>query len=152
MKLSEKKRKLAYVFVGAIVLAMLAQIVRILVTAWNYEVIFNSGIAFGFLDNSRTVAFVLNTLAISAIIYIGVEMLAGPTNMLQRIALCMLLAGGLSNYYERLTLGYIVDYFEITGLTVFNLADVLVDIGITILLILALYEWFSRHKHNSSHD
>lgn len=152
MKLSETKRTLAYVFVSASALVLVAQVIRMLVTGSGYEVVHNYGIAFGFFSSSATVAFVLNTLAISAIIYIAIEMLASPTNILQRVAISMLLAGGFSNYFERLTLGYIVDYFEIRGVTVFNFADVLVDVAITILLTFALYEWVSRRKHNNSYD
>ncbi len=152
MKPSEKYRTLAYVVVSALTLVLVMQIVRIMITNADFEIVHNQGLAFGFFRNSPTLTFVLNTLAISAIIYIAVELLASPANLIQKIALSMLLAGGFSNYYERIWLGYIVDYLEIQGVTVFNLADVMVDAAIAILLSFALYEWIYRRKHNKSRD
>ena len=51
----------------------------------------------------------------------------------------LIMLGGLSNVFDRLVFGYVVDfirisYLPIVGGTFFNLADVMVDIGLVILL------------------
>lgn len=152
MKLNDKNSVLARVFASGLGLVIIAQLLRILLTQANYQLVYNHGIAFGLLGNAAIFALVLNILAFSVIIYLVVEVLAKPSNRLQQFAFSLLLAGGLSNLYERLIYGYIVDYFVIRGLTVFNLADVMVDLAIAILLIFALYEWRNKHQHNRSDD
>ncbi len=57
----------------------------------------------------------------------------------------LIMLGGLSNVFDRLVFGYVIDfirirYLPIVGGTFFNLADVMVDIGLVILLWEILYE------------
>lgn len=152
MKLNEKGRALLEVFAIALGLVVVTQALRIILTKADYALIYNEGIAFGLLADSAMFALVLNILALSAIIYLVVDMLAKKTSWIQRVAFSLLLAGGFSNLYERLTLGHVVDYLEIKGVTVFNVADIAVDVAITILVIVALYEWYGKYKHNHSDD
>lgn len=48
-------------------------------------------------------------------------------------ALIILLLGALANFYDRLLYGYVIDYIQIPGLIVFNLADALVVGGALLL-------------------
>ncbi len=44
--------------------------------------------------------------------------------------LWVVLLGALSNLYDRLAYGYVIDYLNLTFFTVFNLADVLITVGV----------------------
>lgn len=48
--------------------------------------------------------------------------------------ICLFL-GAVSNFYDRLTHGYVIDYLSLKYFTIFNLADVLISIGAILLLI-----------------
>ena len=53
----------------------------------------------------------------------------------ETVALSAILAGALSNYFDRLKYGYVIDYFHLTNFSVFNLADVLISGGALFLII-----------------
>lgn len=58
------------------------------------------------------------------------------------ISLCLILAGTLGNFIDRLRLGYVVDMFELVPVNfpVFNFADSLLTIGVILLAIQILKE------------
>lgn len=53
------------------------------------------------------------------------------------IALLLILAGGLSNLYDRLLFGFVIDWIHLTILpfSVFNLADAIIFLGTGLLLL-----------------
>jgi len=56
----------------------------------------------------------------------------------------LILAGALSNFYDRLGRGSVVDYLYLKHFTVFNLADVFITLGILAVLIPAVGHKKSR--------
>lgn len=56
-------------------------------------------------------------------------------NNLKTIGLLFIIIGAISNLYDRLHYGYIIDYLDIKYFTVFNLADVMIGGGIILLLL-----------------
>jgi signal peptidase II len=63
---------------------------------------------------------------------------------LGRVALTLIIAGGLGNLVDRVWMGYVVDMFNLQFMTypVFNVADICVVVGVVLLLLyyLFLYE------------
>jgi len=51
------------------------------------------------------------------------------------LGFCFIFFGGLSNLFDRLFLGYVIDYIQITERSFFNLADVMLIIGVTFVII-----------------
>ncbi len=51
------------------------------------------------------------------------------------ILFSVLLVGAISNFYDRLSLGFVVDYLELKYFTVFNLADVMISLSSLLLII-----------------
>lgn len=52
-------------------------------------------------------------------------------------SLLLILLGGLSNLYDRLVFGYVIDWLWIflVPISVFNLADLMITVGITLILV-----------------
>lgn len=61
-------------------------------------------------------------------------------------ALILVLAGALSNLFDRFFYGFVVDYIDVYHWSIFNLADVLIIGGIVLLLIRR------PHKHEVEGD
>lgn len=61
-----------------------------------------------------------------------------------KIGVSMLIGGGLSNLYDRLNKGYVVDYFTINAgklkQVIFNLSDIMIFAGSFITIISSLFE------------
>lgn len=53
---------------------------------------------------------------------------------LKSLLLTFILFGAISNMVDRLQYGYVIDYLELKYFTVFNLADVMISIGVLILI------------------
>lgn len=67
----------------------------------------------------------------------------------EKAGTCLVLGGGLSNLYDRMKRGYVVDYFSIhfKGLkkVVFNLGDICIFLGAGILLVSQIVESVREH-------
>ncbi|MCK4246414.1 signal peptidase II, partial [Candidatus Bipolaricaulota bacterium] len=53
----------------------------------------------------------------------------------------------IGNLIDRFSMGYVLDFFEIRGLTVFNLADACISIGIALIIS---YTLVGGKKHRST--
>ena len=64
----------------------------------------------------------------------------------QLILIAIIAAGGIGNAIDRLVTGYVVDFicFDFIDFPVFNIADIGVTCGITILAAILLYQSFRR--------
>ena len=51
------------------------------------------------------------------------------------IGLLFMIAGAVSNVYDRLQHGFVIDYLNFYFLPVFNIADVMVGIGVIMIII-----------------
>ncbi|MBI4234671.1 signal peptidase II [Candidatus Peregrinibacteria bacterium] len=107
----------------------------------------NPGIAFGialpqFLIISLTIALLI------LIIFLSLREFQMSSRLTQ-LSLSLILAGGLSNLYDRLTRGFVVDFisldFKIFRYPDFNLADAYIFVGV--LLILLFYAKIKKNKH-----
>jgi len=62
----------------------------------------------------------------------------------EKAGYALVLAGGLSNLYDRLRRGYVVDYFSIQAgflkKVVFNLGDLFIMAGAAVLTVKSLFE------------
>jgi lipoprotein signal peptidase len=84
-----------------------------------------SGLLFG-------LAFVV---LISLVVLIYIE-----TNYTYRILLLTVFVGVFSNTLDRLSVGYVIDVFRITPGLIFNVADLMIVIGVVTLLVKRFYE------------
>ena len=99
----------------------------------------NRGAAFGMLSNQRWVFMIFSTVAIiGLVVYLFRFCKEGKWI---KVALAMIIGGGIGNMIDRIALGYVVDFVDFTLIhfAVFNVADSFVSVGAVMLVI-----WFVR--------
>lgn len=74
-------------------------------------------------------------LIISVILIYLVYLLKKSKSKLIIIGVLLILLGAISNIYDRLIFGYVIDYLYLTNFTVFNLADLSISLGAILVLI-----------------
>lgn len=99
----------------------------------------NTGAAFSILKDAREILIILSVVAlVLLIIYVLKHIKSISLKMCFFIAL---LSGGIAgNLHERIALGYVRDYFQLNFINfpVFNISDILINVGVIALVILIL--------------
>ena len=101
----------------------------------------NRGAAFGILSNDRWVFMTFSTVMILALcVYLFYP--KKQTGRLFSLAIAIIVAGGIGNMIDRVSLGYVVDffYFKLINFAIFNVADVFVCVGAGLLVLAVLLE------------
>lgn len=107
----------------------------------NYAL--NTGIAFGLNEgNNRNivVTFIILILILNFVI--------NQKDRIDRktgISLCMITAGGISNLIDRFVYKGVVDYIDMIGFPIFNLADVYIVVG-WILLVVSVISYSTKKE------
>ena len=103
----------------------------------------NTGVAFSMFSDNRWILVGVTSLMLIAVLAF---FLSGKlTDKLEVFSLSLLLAGGVGNLIDRISLGYVIDYIDvrIINFAIFNLADICICVG-AFLLCVAVY--FSDEK------
>ena len=99
----------------------------------------NEGFPFGALKETPELVKMIPLAVVSAAAGILCWILPKKGQFLEKLGLSMVIGGGLSNLYDRLFRGYVVDYFSIQWKklkgVVFNLGDMFVFAGSLILVL-----------------
>jgi signal peptidase II len=95
----------------------------------------NSGAGGGVLEGAPVLLAILSLSISLGVIFFYPRLQA--RGWMIRIAMGLLLGGGLGNLIDRVLQGYVTDFISIGSLPIFNIADVWVLIG-AVLLALAL--------------
>jgi signal peptidase II len=96
----------------------------------------NTGGAFGVLAGNPLV-FIIVSFVIAVAVLVAFIVLRGRRTVL-RLALVLVFVGAVGNLIDRLSVGYVVDFFEIVGFPVFNVADSCVTVGAILIVLYAL--------------
>jgi len=112
---------------------------------FNLTLMHNYGAAFSFLSTAggwQRWFFAAIALVISTAIILWLRKLK-PHQRWEAISLALVLGGALGNLWDRLTLGYVVDFFDVYyGMhhwPAFNIADSAITVGAVMLIIDLLY-------------
>lgn len=103
----------------------------------NLTYVENTGAAFGIGSSSTAMFIIVNAIIIGLIIYF-IHSKKGEISKIILFALHLILAGGIGNLIDRIFKGFVVDYIDINPIfkfPVFNLADICITIGYTIIVI-----------------
>jgi signal peptidase II len=101
----------------------------------------NTGAAWGMLTGYRWLFILMTVFVAIALIFIMIRFHKKLTAF-SRITLALLFAGAVGNFIDRLMLGFVRDFFDITPLfsfPVFNVADSALSIGCVFLVIDVLF-------------
>ena len=112
----------------------------------------NSGMSFGLLANHRWVFMVLASIGILALfaylVYLKVY-LKGKDRLLCT-SLALVIGGGIGNMFDRIFLGYVVDFVDVRCIPgwkwIFNLADSAVCVGAGLMILAMVLEYKKELK------
>ena len=106
----------------------------------------NTGVAFSMFSDNRWILVGVTSLMLIAVLAF---FLSGKVTVkLEVFSLSLLLAGGVGNLIDRISLGYVIDYIDvrIINFAIFNFADICICVG-ALLLCVAVY--FSDKKEKA---
>lgn len=108
----------------------------------------NRGMAFGLLPDKRWIFMLVSTVmivALSVYLYLG-----RAENKLYLVSISMIISGGIGNMIDRVALGYVIDFIDVTifdfWVWIFNIADSLVCVGAGLLILALLIDVFREIK------
>lgn len=112
-----------------------------LVSWFNLTLAFNKGAAFSFLHSAggwQTLLFTLFAVTMSVIILIWLSRNRAHEWWLN-MALCLILGGAVGNVWDRLSYGYVIDFFDFHlqdwHFAIFNVADSAICVGAFMLMV-----------------
>jgi len=109
----------------------------------------NVGGAFGLFPGGSTVFLVVSSIVAAVLFLILLTM--HIDSRLIRAGMACVLAGAVGNLIDRIMWGYVLDFFEIRGFPIFNVADACITIGAG-LIILAVLLGGERHRSRRKAD
>ncbi len=101
----------------------------------SFRLLFNQNIAFS-LPISGPILIVIISIVILLLIYIIFQHFIHLKNNKSDVyILVLILFGAISNLIDRFFYGAVVDYLDLKYFTIFNLADVMISVGVIIYFI-----------------
>ena len=119
----------------------------------DFTFVKNKGAAFGMLSDSRWIFMSVSVVFIFVLIYILKQ--SYSDSKLYIISLSMILGGGIGNMIDRVFIGYVVDFIEITfvDFAVFNIADSCITVGAILFAVYLIFfdkTFFSKEQKGGS--
>ncbi|MFT4563861.1 MAG: signal peptidase II [Gammaproteobacteria bacterium] len=112
-----------------------------IVPGLNLLLVYNTGAAFSLLSDAsgwQRWFFAVIALVVSIVITFWLRSI-GPRQWWLPIALTLILGGAIGNFWDRVTLGYVIDFVEIYyqrwSWPAFNVADSAICVGAVMLLL-----------------
>ncbi len=105
----------------------------------------NTGAAFSIMQNSKELLIILSMIALVLIALYVIHNLKSIS--LKTCFFTALLSAGIAgNLHERIVYGYVRDYFHINFINfpVFNISDILINVGVIALIVLILIKKTTR--------
>ena len=101
----------------------------------------NRGAAFGILQNQQLFFFVVSLIFMLVVVYLFYTVPFEKKYLPFKLAVLVIMAGGIGNMIDRVTLKYVVDflYFKAIDFPVFNIADCYVTVSSVIIAILIIF-------------
>lgn len=105
----------------------------------------NTGAAFSMLSEHTWILAAISVAASAVLFYLTVKKTLPKW---ERFSVALILGGCVGNAIDRVFLGYVVDMFmvEFVNFAIFNLADVFIDVGAALFVILYLVRASKEEK------
>lgn len=118
----------------------------------NINYVQNTGAAFG-IGTGNTAEFIIISLIIIGMVLRFIITQIDRVDRVIAISLTLILAGGIGNLIDRIALGYVVDYIDVSPIfsfPVFNLADAYITIGWILFVISVVINYIKEKKKGNS--
>lgn len=101
----------------------------------------NKGAMLNFLEHNVHLVKIISLSLFGILLLFFAFLLPKKDNRILKLALSFILGGALSNIYDRVKKGYVVDYFSFKYLrkVVFNISDICIFIGSFIIALLSFF-------------
>lgn len=109
----------------------------------------NTGGAFSIGKNDTNLIILVNSVIIIIFLIYFLKNYNKIKNVI-KIAITLIMAGGISNLIDRIKFGYVIDYIDINNLIkypIFNVEDILIVIGIILMIICILRESIKKQEN-----
>lgn len=107
----------------------------------------NFGAAYNMFTETPMLLIIMPALVMLAgLVYIGYA--HKQNNFLLMVAIAMVIGGGLGNLIDRISKGYVVDFFDIHIIPVFNVADIFICVGCGLLFIYLIFIDGKQHEES----
>lgn len=100
-------------------------------------------------QNKQIIIIIANILIIYFILKFLIKNYKNITKIV-RLALIMILSGGISNFADRILKGYVVDYIDVTTILrypVFNIADIAIVIGGILVAVYIIIKTIKKQEN-----
>ena len=111
----------------------------------------NTGAAFSILQNSKMFLILFSAVAILFILFYTLKHIKSMSGVAV-FWTSLLISGVFCNMYERITLGYVRDFFKLNFIDfpVFNISDVFINISVfAIILIIIKHNYTKNNEINN---
>lgn len=120
----------------------------IITDVFHITYILNPGAAFGILENQRIFFIFIAIVMIFVVAYIYPKI---PSNSsLLRLGVALLVGGAIGNVIDRVKFGYVVDFFDFRIWPIFNIADITIVIGVTLIIYSMIFLSNIKDESNES--
>lgn len=100
---------------------------------FSLHFIANQYIAFSLPLKGLSLNILIFIILISLIIYLRKLFLINDQKNF--LFLVLIFSGAVSNFYDRINYGFVIDYFDLKYFTIFNIADILIFSGVSSLIL-----------------
>ncbi|OQA74293.1 MAG: Lipoprotein signal peptidase [bacterium ADurb.Bin243] len=129
---------------------ILGQSIPVINEVLHFTYVHNYGAAFGLFQKKWYLFIAVASISIMVIVYYS-KFLA-PNNLWVQTALALLLAGALGNLIDRLKYRYVVDFIDVRFWPVFNIADIVINVGVGMLIVEMFWESHEEVKEKESEN
>lgn len=120
----------------------------ILKNIFHLHYVRNEGAAFGMLGGKQVFLIIFTSVIIVGMLYYYHKLPQTTWGKVSRVSFMMIISGAIGNLIDRIWLNYVRDflYFKLIDFPVFNVADILVVVGVGILLVAMLFGDLDQEK------
>lgn len=115
---------------------------------FNITYVENRGAAFGILQGRQFLLTIVSLIAIAILISLLLYEKKEKKGLL--VALALILGGTCGNFIDRIRLKYVIDFLDFHikqhHWPSFNIADSAISIGVSLLIVITLWEEYSKKK------
>ena len=108
-------------------------------TFLNFNLVWNSGIAFGLFSFNQNIYYNIITLII-ILVTLVIIWITFKSKGLEKICYLMIIGGSFGNLFDRLYYSSVIDFIDISYNNfhwfIFNVADIFITLGVIILIVL----------------